>query len=61
MAAPTPKLSREGAAAGVGEDRVRATVSEAARRFADARVRSFVPILVERAVREGLSSRPPRH
>jgi hypothetical protein len=41
-------------AAGDGEERVRQAVATNRARFADARVRTFVPILVERAVRAEL-------
>jgi hypothetical protein len=41
---------------GVNEGRVRAIVEQLRSRFADARVRTFVPILIERAARRELAS-----
>lgn len=40
---------------GVNEGRVRAIVEQVRSRFVDARVRTFVPILVERAARQELA------
>ncbi|HEX4250138.1 MAG TPA: hypothetical protein VH008_31360 [Pseudonocardia sp.] len=40
---------------GVNEGRVRAIVEQVRSRFADARIRTFVPILVERAARQELA------
>jgi hypothetical protein len=40
---------------GVNEGRVRAIVEQVRSRFANARVRTFVPILVERAARQELA------
>jgi len=40
---------------GVNEGRVRAIVEQVRSRFANARVRTFVPILVERAARRELA------
>jgi hypothetical protein len=40
---------------GIDEGTVRERVTEESRQFADAKVHVFVPILVERAVREKLS------
>ena len=42
----------------VSEDHVRETFDKITQRFADARVRTFVPILVERAVRRELERAP---
>jgi hypothetical protein len=39
---------------GINEDRVRRTFGQVRQRFAEARMRTFVPILVERAVRREL-------
>jgi hypothetical protein len=54
-------LVRDAGAAGVDEQRVHSAVDQAAAALAQAPVRSFVGILVERAVREqlGLRPRPP--
>ena len=40
---------------GVNEGRVRAIVEQVRSRFANARIRTFVPILVERAARQELT------
>ena len=40
---------------GVNEGRVRAIVEQVRDRFANARIRTFVPILVERAARQELA------
>ncbi|HWN31097.1 MAG TPA: hypothetical protein VNP03_00050 [Pseudonocardia sp.] len=40
---------------GVNEGRVRAIVEQLRSQFADARIRTFVPILVERAARQALA------
>lgn len=52
------RLVRDAAAAGVDEQRVHSAVDQAAAALAQAPVRSFVGILVERAVREQLGLRP---
>jgi uncharacterized protein len=49
------RLITRGQPAGVPAERVRAAVRDAAAGFTDAAVRTFVPVLVERAVRERLS------
>jgi len=41
----------------ITEDQVRGTFGQVTRRFVDARVRTFLPILVERAVRRELGRR----
>jgi hypothetical protein len=38
-----------------GDDRVRRTVADIEARFADARVRTFLPLLIERAARAELA------
>jgi len=42
--------------AGVTADRVRQVIASVRERFADARIRSFLPILVERAARQELDA-----
>jgi hypothetical protein len=52
------RLVRDAGAAGVDEQLVHSAVDQAAATLAQAPVRSFVGILVERAVREQLGLRP---
>jgi hypothetical protein len=61
LCAVRARLVRDAGAAGVDEHRVHSAVDQAAAALAQAPVRSFVGILVERAVREqvGLRPRPP--
>jgi hypothetical protein len=44
---------------GINEGRVRAIVEQVRSRFVNARVRTFVPILVERAARQELAGQLP--
>lgn len=44
----------------LSDDSVRRTFEMVTKRYANARVRAFVPILVERAVRSELDQEPPR-
>jgi hypothetical protein len=48
------RLVAEFAGSGIGEDIVRQHFTNLRRRFADARVQAFVPILIERAIRRRL-------
>lgn len=45
--------------AGLSDDSVRRTFETVAQRYTDARIRAFVPILVEREVRKTLEDQPP--
>jgi hypothetical protein len=45
--------------AGMAAERVEQVISSVRARFADARIRSFLPILVERAARRELDVSPP--
>lgn len=55
LAETEERLVARWTAEGVAPDTVRGAVAEAFHRFAGARVRSFLPILVERSVRQRLT------
>ena len=45
----------------VGEDEIVNAVHGRYEQFEDSRIRDFVPVLVERAVRTEIAAQPPRH